>query len=309
MIGAMDRWASLMDEVERAHGVVATRDLLAAGLSKGRIETLAREGRLVSLGTGAWRVRGAPDTREARILGAIVGLEGEVWASHRTGAWLTRVPVHGPAGLIEVTRPYGASANRGSLRIHRTNLILPHHVTTVRGIPTMTAPRTIFDLARTTGAKVLDRAIEDVLRTGVCTVGSLHRVLAEVGGQGRPGTRRMRAALATRDLDYVPTSSELTAVGRAIFGGIPGIEWEVPIFDDQGYIRRVDAYVRWAHLVIEFDGARFHDQPSDVTADTAQDRRLVALGLVVERCRWVDLTRRPEIALAKVERLTHGGAA
>ncbi|HEX7132279.1 MAG TPA: type IV toxin-antitoxin system AbiEi family antitoxin domain-containing protein [Iamia sp.] len=305
----MDRWAELMDRVERAHGVVTTQDLIAAGLSRGQVETLVHDRRLTSLGVGTWRVRGAPDTREARVLGAILGLEGDVWASHRTAAWLHGIRVHGPAGLIEVTRPYGASANRGAVHIHRSTLVPSHHVTTVREIPVTTVPRTVFDLARRTGAKVLDRAIEEALRGDLCTIGSLHRVLAELGGQGRPGTRKMRAALATRDADYVPTSSELTAVGRAVFGCIPGIEWEVPLFDAQGYIRRVDAFVRWARLVIEFDGARFHDQPSDIAADTGQDNRLIAIGIIVERCRWVDLTRRPEVLLAKIMRLIEGGAA
>jgi hypothetical protein len=309
MLRHMAEWSDLMRRVERAHGVVLTADLIAAGLSQGQVETLVRHERLVTVGRGAWRVRGAPDTREARILGAILSLEGDVWASHRTAAWLHAIPVHGPVGLVEVTRRYGTSANRGSVLVHRSTRVLDHHVVEVRGIPCTSVPRTMFDLARRTGPKVYDRAVEHVLRHELCTVGALHVVLAELGGKGRPGTVRMRQALAERDRTYVPTSSELTAVGREVLAPVPGIEWEVAVSDAQGYIRRVDGLVRHAGVVIEFDGRRWHGQPSDVAHDEAGDARLAAVGLVVERCTWSDLTRHPDAVLAKVLRLVASGPA
>lgn len=305
----MVAWKTVLERAATAHGVVSTHELVAAGLSRGAITRLVGDGRLVDLGMGAWLVGGAPFTREARILGAIYGLEGDVWASHRTAAWLHRIPIYGPAGLIEVTRMYGVSANRGSLIVHRSTKAPPHHLTVVRGIPVSTVPRTMFDLARLTGPRVLDKAVEEVLRARLCTVGALHQVLAELGGRGRPGTVKMRTVLVGRDRNYIPTSSELTAVGRAVLAGIPGIEWEVRLSDEQGYVRQVDGCVRSARVVIEFDGDRYHEQPSDIAHDEATDARLEDAGYVVERLRWSALTRHPEACVAKVVRLVRGGAA
>lgn len=300
-------WTSVTTRASSRHGVVSYDEVLAAGFSKGQVETMVRCGRLVPIGPSAWRIGGVPDSLEARVLGVLLGLEGDAWASHRTAGRLGGIRVHGPADVIDITRPYGASARRGSVHIHRSTLVPAHHVTTVRGVPVTTVPRTLFDLARRTGPRGLDRMVEEALRDRLCTVGSLHRVLAELGGRGRPGTRKMRAALESRDVDYIPTSSELTAVGRAVVADVPGIEWEVPMSDERGFIRQVDALVRHARVVVEFDGARFHGQPSDVASDAEGDARLTAAGYVVERCTWTALTRRPEATRAVIDRLVGAG--
>lgn len=304
----MIEWRRALGQAAASHGVLGTNDLVAAGLSRGAVARLVAAGRLVDLGSGAWLVGGAPLTDDARTLGAIRGLEGDVWASHRTAARIHHVPVHGPAGLVEVTRLYGTNANRGSLIVRRSTRVPAHHTTVVRGIPVLTVPRTMFDLARLIGPRTLDRAVEEVLRARLCTVGALHQVLAELGGRGRPGTVRMRTVLAGRDRAYIPTSSELTAVGRAVLASVPGIEWEVRISDEQGYVRQVDACIRAGRVVVEFDGDRFHEQPSDIAHDEATDARLEAAGYVVERLRWGALTRHPEACLAKVLRLVHSEA-
>jgi hypothetical protein len=300
---AMTRWADLMNLVTNQHGVVTRAELATADLSTRQIDHLTALGRLVAAGHGAYRVAGAPDTFEARVLAAVLATDGEVWASHRTAARLWGIRVQGGEQPIELTRPNGLSAARRGVRVHRSTLLPAGHLTAIGLIPVTRPERTMFDLARSMSPMLLDRTVEEVLRARLCTIGALHRVLAELGGRGRPGTRRMRAVLESRDTDYVPTASELEAIGRAVFGSVPGIEWEAAIADEQGYIRRVDGLVRSARLVIEFDGERFHGQPSDVTRDTAGDARLVAAGFVVLRFGWIDVTRRPESVRATVDRL------
>lgn len=301
--GAMTSWSQLMDHVSDRHGVVTRAELIGADLSDTQVDRLTSSGRLVIAGVGVFRVAGAPDSFEGRVLSAILGTESEVWASHRSAARLWGIRVPGPERPIEVSRPYGLSARRGGLRVHRTTYLPEHHRTMVRQIPVTTAARTLFDLARSTSPHLLDRAVEEALRDRLCTIGGLHRVLAELGGRGRPGTRRLRSILEHRDIDYIPTASELETVGRAVLGAIPGIEWEVAMSDGQGYLRRVDALVRSARVVIEFDGVTYHSQPTDIRRDNAGDARLIAAGYVVLRFGWIDLTSRPESVRATVDRL------
>ncbi len=305
----MTDWGQLRAVAERRHGVVTTADLHAAGLSRRQVGAWSSRGRLVDIGPGVWRIAGTPDSFESQVLGAILGLDDDAWASHVTAARLWGLRLHGPLGAIELTRLYGCSTTRGAVRLHRSTLVPGHHVTVHRGVPVTTVPRTLFDLARRASPRLLDRAIEEALRSRLCTVGALHRVAIELGGRGRPGTRKMRTALESRGVDYIPTSSELTAVGRAVMATVPGIEWEVPMADHMGYIRTVDAFVRPARVVIEFDGSRYHDQPSDVSSDADGDDRLVAMGNVVHRLGWIALTRRPESTRAMVDRLVSRGAA
>lgn len=156
---------------------------------------------------------------------------------------------------------------------------------------------------------VLDRAVEDALRHRLCTIGSLYRVLAELGGRGRPGTVKMRNVLVARGRGYRPTKSDMELVGRALLGDVPGIEWEVQMFDEQGFVRSVDARVAHARLVVELDGRTYHGQPSAIDRDAAEDARLVAAGNVVHRLTWADLTLRAEATRALIDRLVRGGAA
>ncbi len=305
----MTSWDDLLRRAEARHGVVTRGELVAAGLSEGQVARLMGSGRLVRLGPSSYRLGGAPDCLEARVLGVLADLGGTAWASHRTAAALHGIKVHGPAGSIDITRPYGASANRGSVIVHRSTRVLDHHVMVVRQVPVTTVPRTIFDLARRTGPTVLDRAVEQALRDRLCTIGSLYRVLAELGGRGRPGTVKMRNVLARRGRDYVPTKSDMELVGRALLHDVPGIEWEVPMSDEQGFIRSVDGRVAHTRLVVELDGRRFHGQPSDVERDAAEDARLVAAGNVVQRLTWADLTVRADATRALIDRLVQGGAA
>ncbi len=305
----MKRWKDVLGEASRRHGVVTRRGLLAAGLSEGAVDRLVADGRLVVITAGAYRAAGAPDTLQSRVLGVVETLEGQAWASHRTAAVLHGIEVHGPPGAIDLVRPYGTSARRAGVQVHRSTRLLEHHVTVVDGVPVTSVSRTLFDLARRTGPRVLDRAVERALRNRLCTVGSLYRVVAELGGRGRPGTAKMREVLDRRGRGYVPTKSDLELVGRALLAEVPGIRWEVPMTDEQGFIRSVDGRIAHIGLVVEFDGTAFHSQPEDVARDAAEDARLVALGNVVQRLTWADLTVRADATRALIDRLVDAGAA
>ncbi|HEX7136153.1 MAG TPA: hypothetical protein VF228_26465, partial [Iamia sp.] len=172
------------------------------------------------------------------------------------------------------------------------------------GIPLTTPSRTLFDLARTTEPNRLARAVKRAVHTDSipCSIASLYRVLYDLGGRGRPGTRRMRQVLDEWDEGEPGTESELDEIGRALLHSVPGIRWQVEISDDEGYIRRVDGIVDPIDLVLEFD-SRFHDDPAQRALDADGDRRLLRLGLLTRRYRWRDLTRRGDLTLAELERL------
>ncbi len=186
--------------------------------------------------------------------------------------------------------------------------MLDHHHTVVRSIPVTTLPRTIFDLGGWLPLGPLDRLVEVGLRTRSCSVGALYRVLADLGGRGRPGTVAMRTVLERRGPDYVPTESELDRLGRAAIGVVPGMEWQVELGDEQGYIRRVDGFHPASGVVLEWDGARFHDLDRQRELDQAGDLRLAAMGLRVHRFRWFQVTEDPA-SVRRAVRLAVAGEA
>ena len=222
---------------------------------------------------------GAPPTYESRVAAAlsILGDDGQAWGSHHSASRMWGLGIHGRDQRIEILRPKLLSAARGGVLVHRSTLIPPHHVTVLRGLPVTTPSRTLFDLARSTGPAALGRGITKAIqvRDIPCSLPSLYRVLYDLGGRGRPGTRRFRQALDGRDLDEPPTESVLDEIGRALLRRVPGIRWQVELSDERGYIRRVDGLIDGIGLVLEFDSI-FHDDPQQRALDDENDRRLLA---------------------------------
>lgn len=169
-----------------------------------------------------------------------------------------------------------------------------------------TLSRTLFDMAGVVGPRMLDPMVEAALRTSNCTIGSLHHVLEDLATSGRPGVQSLRRVLHRRGRDYVPTESELDVLGRRVVAGIDGIEWQVELSDEQGYIRRVDGFHRASGVVIEWDGAEFHDRFRQRALDAAQDHRLHGMGLIVLRFRWHAVVGDAESVRATVLRHLEG---
>lgn len=215
----MEHWKELMAKVEREHGIVTRDGLHAGGLSPRQVARWTSDGRLVPVAHGVFRLGGVPPSHGSEVLAAIKVFPGETWASHHTAARLWGLGIVGREQRIELTRPTLLSAQRSVARIHRSTTLLPHHLTSVAGIPVTTAARTFFDLSRTTGPMRLSRAVTKATRDNLCTMGGMYRVLFDLGGRGRPGTRRMRQVLDEKGIDYVPTESELDEIGRALLGG------------------------------------------------------------------------------------------
>lgn len=303
----MNGWREVTAAAERTRGVVTYDELRAAGLTDRQVRRCAAEGRLVDTGYGVFRVGGVPPSFEADVLAALMEFPGEAWASHHTANRLHDLRIWARDQRIELTRPTVLSATRSGARVHRSTRILEHHVTVVRDVPCTTASRTLFDLARTTEEARLKRGIDRGLNLGICTMGSLFQVHDELGGRGRPGTRRMRLVLGELGQGYLPPESELEVVGMALLDGL-GFAWQVEISDAQGYIRRVDGLNREASLVVELDG-RQHRRDPQLSLDRSGDRRLRALGLDVLRLSWDDVTVHGEGTRDRVLRLLVAAAA
>jgi very-short-patch-repair endonuclease len=285
----MELWKELTKKAEREHGIVTYDQLLAAELSERQVRRWVGDGRLVDLGYGVYRIGGVPPSFAGEVLAAIRAFPDETWASHHTAARLLGLPVWSREPRIELTRPTGLSAERSIARVHRSTRLPPHHLTMVDGVPCLTASRTVFDLARTTGPEALKRAIDRGLHLRCCTMPSLYRVLYEMGGPGRPGTRRMRQVIDMLGIEHVPPESGLEEVGFALLDGL-GFRWQVEMSDERGYIRRVDGLHDGARLVVELDGPH-HRRDPQLSLDREQDRRIRRLGYDVLRYEWADVTR------------------
>jgi predicted transcriptional regulator of viral defense system len=127
----------------RQHGVVNRRQLLDAGVSDKAMERRLRSGHLVRLHRGVYAVGHAQLRPEGRWLAAVLAAGPGAALSHRSAAALHGV--RDGDGAIDVTTTRRATV-RGVV-IHRTTVLAAQDVTTRRGVPITTLPRTLVDLA------------------------------------------------------------------------------------------------------------------------------------------------------------------
>ena len=269
----------------RQHGVVATRQLAAAGVGESGIRHRVRKGRLVRLHRGVYLVAPlpAPLTRE---MAALLACGDQAALSHHSAAavWGFRPPHQGD---VHVTVERGRAASRPGIRVHRT---LSLNAAIHQGLTLTTPAQTLADLATTLTDHELDRAVEQALILRLTT----HDELA--------GTARLRRALRTEPaLTRSEAERRLLDLTRA--ARIPR-----PAANTRVGRHEVDLLWTAQRLVVEVDGYAFHGSRHAFERDRRRDADLVAAGYRVIRFTWRQITREPEAVVARLAVLVLGAA-
>ena len=142
----------------RNHGVVTRVQLLAAGLSSKQIESRLRSGLLLVEYPGVYRVGHRAPNTQATYLAAVRGCGSRAFLGGLAAAHNFEV-VRGDAPPPEIVsdgqRRIPGLATRRSRHLDRAD------TTVWRGIPTLTLPRTLVDLAATMPLDDLARACHE----------------------------------------------------------------------------------------------------------------------------------------------------
>ena len=189
---------------ERQHGVVARRQLLAAGLSREAVGHRIRIGRLYCLYRGVYAVGHRLLSPEARWMAAVLAAGPGAVLSHRSAAGLWGIrPWRG--GNVDVTTS-SSRRQRPGITWHVTNLPADE-ITSLAAIPVTTVPRTLLDLAAVLDRRATERAINEAEVHGYTDPLSLPALLARY--PRRRGTAAIRSILAAGALGTTLTRSEL----------------------------------------------------------------------------------------------------
>jgi predicted transcriptional regulator of viral defense system len=141
---------------ERQHGVVATWQLVALGLTHDGIGYRAQTGRLHRIHQGVYAVGHRKLTPNGHRMAAVLAYGPDAVLSHRSAAALWGFG-H-PSYRIDVTTPHRRSG-RKAIRAH-TSALHPEDRTTRDGIPVTSVARTILDLAARSTRDQLTHLIE-----------------------------------------------------------------------------------------------------------------------------------------------------
>ena len=249
------------------HGVISQP---CSGLSRSSWYRAIAAGQLDQLHPGVARLRGTPDTREQRIMAAVLAVGTGALASHRSAAhlWGITRPLDDPVDVIITGRRRLPSL--AGVAIHRPKdleRLVPQRRS---GIACTNILRTILDLGAVDPTAVGD-AIGHALTNGLSTLGAFDSVVIQHSEHGRAGIVALRHAVADWSIDRKPTDSTLeTAMHRLIAQyGLPPVEFHPVIC---GY--EVDFRVCGAPIILECDGWTYHGlQTFDVRTRPRARRR------------------------------------
>ena len=259
----------------RQHGIVALAHALAAGLTLRQVELRVGSGEWTALHEGVYLVGGAPLTWKGRILAACWAGGFRAVASHRSAAAL-----HDLAGarrdIAEITCPRWQRARHPRVEVHESKALDDRDITLVDGIPVTTVERALFDLSVVRSQLVVTMAFDKARRTGAVSFESVEATLERLARRGRPGVRRLRAVLASRDPSEMPPESEMETWMLDVIDR-HGLPRPVPQFDvhvGDRFIARADAAYPEARIALEYQSYQEHAGPVPLVRDSNRRNRL-----------------------------------
>jgi very-short-patch-repair endonuclease len=272
---------------ERQHGVVARRQLLAAGITGKVVEKRLASGHLLLLHRGVYAVGHRQLRREGRWLAAVLAGGAGAALSHREAAALHGIRQSNRV-KVDVTAPR-RRPQRG-IDFHHAKLD-PCDVTTVDGIPTTTVARTLVDLANLVPRDHLAKALREAERMRLLDTRAIDQARARTGGRHGAGDQALKQALdelAILATTLTRSHLEVAFLKLVRSAGLPTPRANVFIDTMQ-----VDACWPDHRLVVELDGWANHHTRTAFQDDRTRDVRLTTAGYQVMRFTHADVTRRP----------------
>jgi hypothetical protein len=176
----------------RQHGVVATRQLAALGLSRSAVAARAAAGRLHRVHRGVYAVGYPRLSLHGRWMAAVLAAGPGAALSHASAAALWELRATAATRIDVSVRTNGGRQKRPGLRIHRTPSLHPEEVTEHHAIGTTTPARTLLDLASSLPRRALERALDQAEILELFDLRGLQTVMDAHRGWGPRAGRRAR---------------------------------------------------------------------------------------------------------------------
>jgi hypothetical protein len=275
-----------------SHGVVTRVELLEAGVTAAQIRRRVRAGGLIREYPGVYRIGHKAPSLEARYMAAVRACGPGALLSGRAAGYLFGA-LKGPAPPPEVTAPTERRVK--GVKTRRCRTIDPHDVTTFRGIPVTTLPRTLVDLAAVLDLGDLARSCHEAGVRHRTTPAQVETVLAR--RPNSPGAAGLRAVLRG-DAPVTLSKLETRFLDQLRETGLP-----LPRTNRPAGGPRVDC--RWPalRLTVELDSYRYHNSRHAWELDRRRERDARARGDDFRRYTYGDVFENPGAMLAELRTL------
>ncbi len=270
-------------------GLLSTEQIRAADLTEWRRRQLVASGWLRPAAPRVFAVRGVPETHRYRLRMGLLNLGERSWVSYEAAATLHDLDRSKP-NAVEFTvdrsrRNYGLP-----FTVHSTTRLKPIDLVEVAGFRSMSATRTIIDLAHARAHPArIEAAIDSAVRLGLSSPEVISSRLATLRGSGRWGCRLIEDLVVDAGGHTMLERRFLQLVREA---GLPRPRTQVVHRKNGRHVARVDFLFDEAGIVVEVSGTHGHSSPTERARDAQRRNELQDIGRKVYEYTWDDVTKR-----------------
>ncbi len=275
---------------DRQFGRVRASQLRRLGVGTTTLARWTKEAFLHRVLPTVYAVGHQAPTVEGDLAAALLYAGPGAMLSHATAAWWFELIDRRPRTIDVSTRRRCVSVR--NVRVHdRRALDRSWH----QRFPVTPVPHLLLDLAASSSIDRLRYALAEAEYRGLLDL----RAVAAVLGRGRRGSGALRQALQRHQPRFAYTRSQLE---RAFIGLCE--RYEIPLPQVNVFLAGwlVDAAWPEQRLVVELDGYPGHRTRAQIERDHERDLQLRAAGFVVVRYTWEQITTRPQLVVADLQR-------
>jgi predicted transcriptional regulator of viral defense system len=277
-------------------GVVSLAQLRARGVSSRAVTTRVRSGRLHRLYRGVYAVGHVAVPARGRLRAAALACGETAVLSHFSAAefWGLVAPRD---RLPQVSVSDAGGRGVAGIRVHRRRSLEARDVWSRAGIRVTCPARTLLDIAPSLSAEALRRTARQAQAEGRVNVHQLVEVLSRATGQR--GAAALRVVVADGP---APTRSELEDAVLLLIERVSPVRPEINVMLRLAGERAIRPDFMWraTRVVIEADGAAWHEHKLTREEDAAKQAILEAHGFRVLRITWEQAVRRPQQTMARI---------
>jgi hypothetical protein len=222
--------------------------------------------------------------------------------SHRAAAALWELKGFAP-GPIELTVRSSRSVRMDGIRAYRSRSLTSADVVWLKNLRVTTLARTMIDLASVVEKSALTTALDHAISNKRDLIPTLARRL-DAEGPGRSGITLLRRLVGERIWKGAKDESPLETHLRVLseHHGLPPYDQQVSVYDELGFIGRIDFCYAHAKVAIEADGAGTHLGLDPFDRDSLRWARLTALGWRVVRVTPGNIRKHPNLVVRNIVR-------
>lgn len=303
-----------LDWLRDHHGVITVAQLTTYKVARSTRQLLVRQGILVPVHRGVYRIASQPVTLESRCAalcalrpdGFITGpTAGRIHGLRRMPTEMTKPPKLSeikPVEIVHFAVRHGGRLDLEGVRVRQTGVIEPTDVQErADGIRIASPWRLAFDLAADLPPEDLESVIEQIQSKALCQFVTLAGTARRLVRPARPGSAVFVAALASRLPGGPLESHPEVRLAKALHAaGIPIVVQATWLDLPNGRRARLDMSVpdiRWG-LEVDVHPDHFLRQG---TADRQRDRQCHQIGWQVDRVTAVEMLDLAAIVAELVE--------